>query len=505
MKNSSILRILKTFDKPEIKEFGRYIRSEFFNTNENVILVYDHLRKFYPGFEEQSVSKSVIFKKLFPGAEYNDGLMRKLSFDLTRLAESYITYKRSAENRFDTGLNLLAELNKRKLDKLFTRHYREIEKEINGLPSKDAGFHRLKYQLAIQWSNYADSIRYKIDLHEKKESHNEKLTEKLFHFMNYFLLTSMNSYRALKYQGYADRFEFTDELLDTITEKLLEEMNRDGSSMRYGSDNPSLELYLCEIMLMRNKSPAHTPGSDAYFLRLKEILRTPSDGLHSDNKFSLYNILQQHCSYMIIRGFSGYISERFELDKIALKEGVYKSGAETHFPPPAFAAIVRNAAEAGDAGWAAGFVEQHKQMIEEDSRELVLNLSYALCSLHTGDFEASLKFLTGIKTVKRWEFKSAVKELTLQVFFELSMFVQAHYLADSYRHFLSSMTRNFSEERIESRLNFLKNYMALLRLKEDPSGNMLDAVKKNLETTGTLIFNRDWLMAKLLETDKRKR
>jgi hypothetical protein len=157
---------------------------------------------------------------------------------------------------------------------------------------------------------------------------------------------------------------------------------------------------------------------------------------------------------------------------------------------------VRDASEMNEFEWAAAFIESFRSRLEPVNYETVLNLSYALFHFNKNEFEKALIFLNNIKPVKRWEFKFAVKEVTLQVFYELSMFPQAYYLADSFRHFIASMAKNFSSERIESRNNFLKYYTALLKLKENPEKKEAGKIINELKDSNTLIFNRDWLMEK---------
>src|SRR6187399_2290666 len=110
MKNTSLIKILKTFSTAEIKEFGEFVRSGFFYKNESVIRLYDYIRKFHPEYDENKIEKENVHKKLFTGTKYNDGFLRKLIFNLTNLAETYMAYKNSTEDPVETGLNLLSEL-----------------------------------------------------------------------------------------------------------------------------------------------------------------------------------------------------------------------------------------------------------------------------------------------------------------------------------------------------------------------------------------------------------
>lgn len=503
MQNTGLISILKTFEPSEIKEFGDFVRSPYFNKKESVIKLYDYLRKYHPAFEESKIPKEEVHRKIFPGTAYNDGFMRKIIFNLNKLAESYITYNRSKNNPVESGFELLSELNNRNLGKLFVKHFNEITSEVESAPYKNYLYYRRKFILGVNRTTYIDKNRYKMDLHDKKESHNEHIKEKLYYFTNYFLLLSLDIYRTLKYQDYTDRFEFNDRLLDNIISFLLDELNkRENQGFPDYVENLTTKVYLYEIMLMNEKSGSVDLPKDKYYKKLKEILSKEVNNLSHDSRFSLFNILVQHCANRILRGFKEYSNERWELDKIALEQGIFKSVVETHFPPPAFASFVRDASEVKEFDWAESFIEAYKNKLEPVNYETVLNLSHSLIHFNKNEHEKALAFLNKIKPVKRWEFKFAVKELTLMVYYELSMFTQAYYLIDSFRHFITSMTKNFSSERIESRNNFLKYFTGLLKLKENTGKKELNVIVKDLRNSQIIIFSRDWLISKANELKK---
>jgi hypothetical protein len=500
MIKTGLIGLLRTFSSKEIKEFGDFVRSPFFNKNESVTLLYDYLRKYHPDFEESKVIKERVHSKIFGAAEYNDGFMRKIIFNLNNLAEEYIKVTGSGGDQIESGLLLIAELNNRKLDKQFLKHFADLNKEVEITKDKNYQYYRRKFALEVNRTRYIDNNRYKVDLHDKKEYYNEQISEKLFYFTNYFLLGALDMYRTLKYQNYTGRFEFNDKLLNNIIRFLLEQLNQENiSDPPNYIDNLTTRVYLYEIMLMNNKSLSEDLSRDKYFKKLKEILSNETEYLSHDSRFSLFNILVQHCSNRILRGFSEYRNERWELDKIALTQGIYMSVVETSFPPPAFASIVRDAAEVNEIIWARSFIENYKKQLEPINFGTVLNLSYSLIHFHGKEYQKALDYLNKIKPIKRWEFKFAVKELTLMVYYELSLFTQAYYLIDSFRHFISSMAKNFSSERIESRNNFLKYYTGLLKLKENSVKNELIHINKDLKDTHLLIFNRDWLREKAAE------
>src|SRR5438552_1897987 len=130
MLNSNLLKLLAKFTPSEMKEFGEFASSPFFNKNENVIKLFEYVRKYYPDFENKKLEKENAFSKIFPKQKYNDGYMRTLMFRLQNLAEEYLSYANYRKKEGALKINLLDELNSRKLEKAFLKALNEQEKEF---------------------------------------------------------------------------------------------------------------------------------------------------------------------------------------------------------------------------------------------------------------------------------------------------------------------------------------------------------------------------------------
>src|SRR5688572_19117476 len=111
MLNTTLLNIIGKFTSKEIKEFGEFIISPFFNKNENVIKLYTYIKKFYPEFNDKKLEKEYVYKKVFSKGEYNDGFMRTAMYNLGKLAEDFLAYTNFNKNELNRGINLLEELN----------------------------------------------------------------------------------------------------------------------------------------------------------------------------------------------------------------------------------------------------------------------------------------------------------------------------------------------------------------------------------------------------------
>ena len=111
MNNSSLLQLLKKFDKQQLKDFNNFVKSPFFNSNKALISLYEYIRKQYPQFEPAKLEKQFISKKIFGKAEYNDGFFRVLMSNLQTLAEEYLTYRGMLKEPHIKKKYLLSELN----------------------------------------------------------------------------------------------------------------------------------------------------------------------------------------------------------------------------------------------------------------------------------------------------------------------------------------------------------------------------------------------------------
>src|SRR5260221_9447026 len=130
MYKSNFITVLKNFDVREFREFGELVHSPFFNKNQSVIKLYDYLKKLYPDFKQETVEKEFVYTKIFHKAEYNDGFMRNIIFNLSALSEMYLKQLNIRRHPAEGSLMLLEELNYRKLEKMLVKSFPQAEKEI---------------------------------------------------------------------------------------------------------------------------------------------------------------------------------------------------------------------------------------------------------------------------------------------------------------------------------------------------------------------------------------
>lgn len=479
MISATLLGILSKFSAKEFKEFGEFVRSPFFNKNMHVKRLYDYLRKFYPEFKDNKLNKDIVFSTLFPDKPYNDGFLRTVIYNLGKLAEDFLAYVNFRKDDLNRGLNLLKELNERKLEKVFLKYYSEIEEDIMNIQYHDSDYYLKKYELQQQKEIYMDWSKYK-----QKDFKNYTPNTVTYiddELTSFYLTKALNHYRFMLDKNMYEQIEYNFDFIDYIFDFL---MNKD----KYFKNKLKIKLHLNEALLIKEKE-------EKYYDVLKQILINEHNKLSQSDLYSLHNILQSHCVYMGYQNHTGYTKERFELYKICLKLKLYAAAEHIYFDDLMFGNIVSTAITIGDLEFTENFIEQYKNMLAPDNTDVVINYSYSRLYFGKKDFEKALWHLNNIKSIKHIQYKLPVRDLVLKCYYELGLTSQAVYYIDSYRHFLNNNRSSLSDERFERISNFLRFYTRLVKCREKNSGKDFLKLKEDVESTPNTL-ERNWLLVK---------
>lgn len=166
MLKSAMLEVLRTFSDEEYIKFGHFIKSTYHNKNTNAVRLFSEIKKYAPGFVSEELGKENVWKKLFPGKEYNYGTMKNIIHELSKLAMKFIVLEEFEENMLEKDIMLMNCLNERNISKLFYVKMNEIEREYSKISfSKDYFFINDFYNAysKIKWIEIYHSRANKLD------------------------------------------------------------------------------------------------------------------------------------------------------------------------------------------------------------------------------------------------------------------------------------------------------------------------------------------------------
>ncbi|MEO8446889.1 MAG: hypothetical protein ABI528_05305, partial [bacterium] len=127
MHDSNLINLLSTFSKEEMKRFGLFVNSPFYNREKILIKFVSVLIKNHPEFGVEEMQKKKIYASILPGKAYNDALMRNTVSDMLKLAEEFLKVIRVNKDAFYSSYNLMKELTDRKQKTLFSMNFRKAK------------------------------------------------------------------------------------------------------------------------------------------------------------------------------------------------------------------------------------------------------------------------------------------------------------------------------------------------------------------------------------------
>ncbi len=489
MINTTLLNIIGKFSAKEIREFGEFIISPFFNKNENVIKLYTYIKKFHPELNDKRLEKEYVYRKVFSKGKYNDGFMRTVIYNLGKLTEDFLAYVNFSKNELNKGINLLVELNERKLEKVFLKYYSEIESDLEKQKHHDAGYFYMKYMIKEQMEDYMDWSKFK---NKDFKNYTQNTTNYIYDELTcFYIIKALNHYRFMLDKANYEQIDYDYSMLDSLVDYLLTKENKYIEKIK-------IKLHLYEILIQKE-------GKDEHYRVLKEILISAEDSLNHSDRYSLHNILQAFCIRKTYEGDTLYKKERFELYKICVEQKLYLASEHIYFDDLMFANIANSAITLKEFTWFENFMNEHKDELSRENKDMVISYSYARLNFENGVFDEALKHLNSIKNIKHIQFKLPIRDLTLMVYYELGLYSQAFYQIDSYRHFLTNNKSFLSGTRYERINGFVKVFTKLVKLKEKTQGSVnakisaeSSKIKSELEENSN-IQERNWLIQKANE------
>jgi hypothetical protein len=133
MKKTRFIRLISAFSPQEFRQFGRFLRSPFFNSNKALVRLYVYLKKYHPAFPSLALTEKKVFKHLFPGKNFSEHRMYDISHEMLKLCEKFLSYTGFDKDTFNVNLFLLREINHRNLPDIYQHYYSLTNDYLNAM------------------------------------------------------------------------------------------------------------------------------------------------------------------------------------------------------------------------------------------------------------------------------------------------------------------------------------------------------------------------------------
>ena len=478
MKKSNLIQVLSVFHSEEIKEFSDYINSPFFNKNKGVIKIYNYLRKNYPSFDDKLIEKEFVWSSVFPGAIYNDGLMRIQMFTLTNLALDYLLYKDLKKSKFMNGNHMLSLLNSRNLLKQFDKTSRQLSKDISSGDEQSELHYYNRYVYEYENVFYQHKLYYSRD--EKKID--IKGVRNIAHYASLFqIIVMLKTY------------------LYFLNTKQLYETNANTEEFEEFIQHLKIENYSATpiVSLLYHTIKLHTDeDNEHHFADIRDKLLKHFSEFHLFDTIEIIINMENYCKRMMRRGKEKYLNHLFEIFCFELDNKTYK--IEHNLSERMYISIAETALALGKFEWTEAFIRDYKVDLLDSVRDITYNFAKAIFEFSKGNFKETIKLLLESGYTDAYN-KFRVKNLIIASYYELDQFDKMEAAIDSYRHLLAK-EQHISKDRRKNYSNFILTAKKLIRLKTKFDPYDADKLKEMVKQTDFAIDPK-WLLRKISEAE----
>ncbi|MEO1257581.1 MAG: hypothetical protein AAFZ15_02255 [Bacteroidota bacterium] len=474
MKNSKLVKLIRTLSHEEFRRFHRYLKSPFFTTNKNLLALYEYLRKYHPDYDSPKLEKEIVFKKIFARASFNYAKFAALTQSMTRLVEDYMLWINMQESPLLRQRHLLKIYNKRNLFEFYERGYVRMLEKLKQPPYRDLEFYQEKLQLHADY--YFHPLNNKYDLEDDSlESFSDDL-DVFFVIGKYRAVTALKNRERILSKKYPVRF------LSTIKENRQE---------GWLEGHYLVQLYELLFELMEGQQ------HDTFFAFKKKMFQHYHDLRSTDKELLFYSGLNFAIG-QINQGEESFYKEALEWYKLSISSQLIIERGKIN--NVIFNNVVLLGCREKEFVWTDHFIHNYGKYLSKSTRLDTILFSESLLLFHQKKFQESMVKLCAHSFSK--DFQPKVRLTMIRNNFEQFLIDDKYYevLQSNIEAFEKYITRDkyFSYAKIESHIHCIRIIKKLSdKILERPKKGTLASWLEEEIASRERVVVKDWLREKV--------
>lgn len=487
MLRSKAVEIIKTFSPDELKEFGAFVSSGYFNTNKNLVKLYNIIAKNYSKLDSENITEEFLYAKIFPAKKYNYGIMKNLMSDLAKLTDKFLIINRN--NKEADGIRqrtlLLNEYGRRGLETYFKNLSDKLEKHLG---ESQIGEEYYKdcytiydvitnfYHQKSDFKNYYDGVIKKGEL----------VLLYIVSILSDEAVIKFNMEHAANKQPETD---YVNSVIESMNiEKLIDFF--EGSNITNKAD---IVIRLKTILLMKKEE-----SDEMYYSVRDEIYN--NYGLYTNSMLYIMftNTLLAYTEKRASQGSSEFFAEKYSMMKKMFSTVSMNSGGVGHIFHSVYLDFILSSIKLGELDYAEWFAGNFVQHVDPTMRDVVDHLGKAYIHSAKKNYEAALAELA-LTGQADFHIKLRTKFHYLKCYFELKAYEQGFSMVDAFKKFINE-TKELHPDFRKSLLDTCNSYNQLFKISASPEDHSADKLNKQIEAIRkSRILSKDWHLGKLEE------
>ncbi len=474
MENFKIIQVLKSFTRKDIRRFGEFVSSPYFNKNKSVIRLFEVFEPYHPEFSNRNFTLEKIFGKVFKGEKYDYHKLNNVMSDLYSLTEKFLAFQHVENSEFYIERNLLNELRRKELYKIYEQKHASFMKELIDRKYKDEDYFYYLYEINYEYLWYAT---------QKTPNKELNILQTQFdNFFTYALIRLLKFYSLMLHERNQNNFDYKPEMFNEILNYI---------SKTRKNEVPAVMVFKTILLLLHTKDKK-------YYNELWKLKEKYIDLFKSDDRDLIYIHLYDFAAYMVnFKGDDSYNRDMFNIYKEQIDKKIMIPKNFHHFN---FINVVKISCRIKEFDYAENFIKEFSPHLPVNEADSILEFSLGTIENSKGNYKKALNHFSKTN-FQNFILKVQVKIILLKIYYKLEMYEQALQMIDTFRHYIGR-EENLLPEHRESYNHFLKLMSELIRANE--LDNMTEKefrIKKIKEETEKIPANpfriKVWLLEEL--------
>lgn len=450
--------------EPELRELRQFVRSPFHNQREDVVQLFDILRK----TPWERVVPAHLFKQVYPGKTWDKTQLAYVMSYLLKVMEDYLSIAEMRQDPVQEQLYLMRNYRRHRQELGFRKQARRINQLLAASPLEDLQTHYMKYQLGMEEYNLQKNRRRGISLNLREP------TEQL----DVFLIGSrlrqactMLAHEKLSEVQY--EYGLLQQLIDFLESPAQERLRQ----------TPVIALYYHSYKTLREES-------EADFQQLQILLREHRSHFTPEEWTNFFVVVINFGIKRLNQGQRAYVRITFDWYREGLQQGAFienKMISSFHFKN-----IIALGLGLQEFDWVEQFLYKYKPFLEAADRENNFKYNFAKLNYEKKDYKAAMLLLQEVRYEETLPNLTA-KILLLKIYFELDEKEVLHSYLKSFESIVRRQ-RGLGYHK-ESYLNLILTVRRLLHL--NPFDKAAREKLKQSITMTEVLPEKTWLLAQL--------
>ncbi len=488
MKDSKLIRLLKTFSKEEWKAFEKFAASPYFNKGRNYTPLIKELKKFYPSFDSEKLTKEYLYKKIYPGKPFKEFVINTISSGLNALCEDFLVYESFRNNHDKTPL-MIKELSIKNMNaevesiiKRSDKNY--SENKLGAYDYYDRQF--MREEILNHYIRNDDRVK-------ENEYLVKTFTVTAYHFLNQAFI--MRNYLFINRNFIGS--DYKNNLIDKVMYAV--DTNKIVKALTETDEIDAIQFLVAYYSFMANSSN----DNYEYFNKIKALFNKYSSKLDKSMQVRFKSLLTNICLRNITLGKSEFHNEFEQIYSVIIRnKEYYIDDREHYFDKRLFKAIIVTSLYLKKINWAEEFLKKYIDRIDLQFKEHLYQYGLACIEFSKGNFEKALNHATKIEQ-KQVIYKIDTKNLIARIYYETKSFESLLSIIDSYKHMIKNSSLQ-DEDYSASHSGFITVIEGLVKIiQKDVSKNEALMLKYKAEKMKQL-NNKSWLVEKISELENKK-